>query len=704
MRVAMTFSSVVTSMAVTPVDKVITLLEQLQTQLEAQGKHEAVVYEEFACFCKDTTTSKSNDITAGSSRLEELKGELNQFTTDRKKVTGDVAAAEGSTTVAEKAAEAENVRWQKWLDTHSVDRTDLAEGLRQLEGAISFAKQGRDKKAALLQKARYAVVFADSLGFAAARSAPAVALVQETPGSAGGTQRIISILSELRDDYTEALQAHEKTEVKRRSEHTKRAQASEGTLAALKTTLQDAQERVGALTEDIAEATKEVTTLQAGLVDDQRYLMELTHQCEAKAAAWDARAKLRMEEIATLSEAAAIVKGSVKGAADTTRHHAGAVLLVGDVEDEAEVAAPTEHTTAAASIDELAARSAALVQEAQAQGTWILPKRVEQEPVLVQVSATTHRLRVGVDPARQLLVNLLNDKATILRSELLAEVAVHAAGDPFKKVKNLIQNMIEQMLSEGEASGTKEHWCQEEVDKTTQKRDMKANQVEQVTQTILELEGRATTLREEANQFSQEVGRLNSALTRANTTRTEEHLANARAVDDATDGNTAVQKAIQLLTQFYQKKTKVTAGLIQDVAGEEDGDSTGIIAMLEVIASDFERTIRETTSAEEEAQRAFVSFKAETLVSRKKQNDDLEATTTDLRQTQQELTDRVEDLQEQQTQLNNAIMEWEKLRPACAQEGNASEMDRKSAREDEISSLKTALCMLNDPAGAANCE
>mmetsp|Transcript_29265 Transcript_29265/g.71085 ORF Transcript_29265/g.71085 Transcript_29265/m.71085 type:complete len:127 (+) Transcript_29265:62-442(+) len=126
--------------------------------------------------------------------------------------------------------------------------------------------------------------------------------------------------------------------------------------------------------------------------------------------------------------------------------------------------------------------------------------------------------------------------------------------------------------------------------------------------------------------------------------------------------------------------------------------------MLEVISSDFERTIRETTRAEEEAQQAFVSFKKETLVSRKQQEDDVEATATDLRQTQQELTDRVEDLQEEQNQLNNAILEWEKLRPACAQEGNASEVDRKGAREDEIASLKTALCMLNDPAGAANCE
>jgi len=60
-------------------------------------------------------------------------------------------------------------------------------------------------------------------------------------------------------------------------------------------------------------------------------------------------------------------------------------------------------------------------------------------------------------------------------------------------------------------------------------------------------------------------------------------------------------------------------------------------------------------------------------------------------------------LKTEQTGLNNAIVEWEKLRPACMNLGATAYAERKAAREDEIESLKQALCILADPAGAANC-
>ena len=47
---------------VTPLEKVVTLLKDLQTQVTEDGTKEATTYDTFACFCKSKQTEKSTAI------------------------------------------------------------------------------------------------------------------------------------------------------------------------------------------------------------------------------------------------------------------------------------------------------------------------------------------------------------------------------------------------------------------------------------------------------------------------------------------------------------------------------------------------------------------------------------------------------------------------------------------------------------------
>ena len=61
---------------VTPVEKVITLLEDLKAQVTEEGETEAGTYDKFACFCKDTTDEKSTAIKDGQDEIDELSVSL----------------------------------------------------------------------------------------------------------------------------------------------------------------------------------------------------------------------------------------------------------------------------------------------------------------------------------------------------------------------------------------------------------------------------------------------------------------------------------------------------------------------------------------------------------------------------------------------------------------------------------------------------
>merc|ERR1719379_3311277 len=81
------FVSLVAMMAqaidVSPVEKVVTMLEDLQTQVVVEGKAEAKTYDKFACFCKDMTNEKTDAITAGEDKSTDLTALIEQLTNDR---------------------------------------------------------------------------------------------------------------------------------------------------------------------------------------------------------------------------------------------------------------------------------------------------------------------------------------------------------------------------------------------------------------------------------------------------------------------------------------------------------------------------------------------------------------------------------------------------------------------------------------------
>merc|ERR1719498_972262 len=68
---------------VSPVEKVVTMMEDLQTQVVQEGRAEAKTYDKFACFCKDTSEEKTWDIEDATDLANELTAKINELSADR---------------------------------------------------------------------------------------------------------------------------------------------------------------------------------------------------------------------------------------------------------------------------------------------------------------------------------------------------------------------------------------------------------------------------------------------------------------------------------------------------------------------------------------------------------------------------------------------------------------------------------------------
>merc|ERR1719428_2433225 len=119
--------------------------------------------------------------------------------------------------------------------------------------------------------------------------------------------------------------------------------------------------------------------------------------------------------------------------------------------------------------------------------------------------------------------------------------------------------------------------------------------------------------------------------------------------------------------------------------------------MLEVIKSDFERSVKQTSEADAAAHKAFVLFDRQSKGSISTKETAKSQAEGDLKTTKMTILDKMQDLKDSQSILDDALKAYEELVPQCIDTGMSYE-ERVAAREKEIKALKKALCQL-DPEG-----
>merc|ERR1719310_1500608 len=420
--------------------------------------------------------------------------------------------------------------------------------------------------------------------------------------------------------------------------------------------------------------------------------MELSKMCHEQAITWDQRSRMRADELSALTSAINIVG---KDVVESTT--AATVRLTQSRADirAARIVASDEDSMEAIEADAEAADEApeSFVQ-------------VASEPRHLLTSFLQRSS--GPTSAREAVVDALRSEGSKLKSSLLLRLASQIAADPFAKVKKLIQELIERLLAEAAAEANQKGWCDKAIGDAEQKRTYAAEEVAEVNGDMAKLESSRDMLHEEIAALKDEIAEIKESRDGATKLREEESAENAETIKTAKDGLGAIEMAEDILTKFYKTAAKATVlaqGPADDApdsgfkSGEAytgaQGSSTGIIGMMDVIKSDFERTITETQKEEAKAQEEYEAYMTET-------GKDLAEDKVALGEKEGYLDDAVTKLEEAQEKLDSesallktAISELLELQPACVDTG-MSYAERVALRESEIEGLKKAACILEN--------
>jgi peptidoglycan hydrolase CwlO-like protein len=307
-------------------------------------------------------------------------------------------------------------------------------------------------------------------------------------------------------------------------------------------------------------------------------------------------------------------------------------------------------------------------------------------------------------------ISLITKEGQRLGSLLLTSLAVRSAADPFAKVKGLIQKLMERLLEEAEGESTKKGFCDTELAKNRKERDFRFEDTNDLSDELGGLEAKRDKLTQEIKELTTDLKTLNkdykSTVADRKTTKAE----NTETVKTAKEGLEAVNKALLTLKAFYDQAAKAafiqesqpSAGFQGSYSGKQEG-THAILGLLDTIASDFDRTINIAEQNEDDAQREFVKFTQTTKSSIAAKEKTKLMDEQDLKTTKTSLKTKMEDLKTAQKLLDGALKELEELKPTCIDTG-MSYKDRVAKREEEMSALKKALCLLDEENVEALCK
>jgi len=108
----------------------------------------------------------------------------------------------------------------------------------------------------------------------------------------------------------------------------------------------------------------------------------------------------------------------------------------------------------------------------------------------------------------------------------------------------------------------------------------------------------------------------------------------------------------------------------------------------------MERTITETKNDEDKASRDFADLERTTDISLETKGSSKDDKEAELGSTKDKINQETEDLEGNQDLLDKALQELMELQPACIETAMSYE-ERVAKREQEMESLKQALCLLD---------
>merc|ERR1719506_653054 len=272
-----------------------------------------------------------------------------------------------------------------------------------------------------------------------------------------------------------------------------------------------------------------------------------------------------------------------------------------------------------------------------------------------------------------------------LASRLGSAVRLNHGADVFAKIKGMISDMIEKLEQEAAEAAELKEWCDKEIAESTDKKEEADALFEKLSTKLNSAESKSAKLKEEVAQLQKELAELADTQAEMDKIRADEKATYEKNKPEMEQGLKGVKLALKILNDYYAKADKSHSS--------SDGAGSGIIGMLEVIESDFTKSITEMVAAEQTAASTYEKETNENAIEKTTKQQDVKYKTKEAASLDKKAAELTTDRDGVKSELDAVNDYLKSLEDKCTYKVE-SYAERKARREAEINGLKEALDIL----------
>merc|ERR1719463_868429 len=281
----------------------------------------------------------------------------------------------------------------------------------------------------------------------------------------------------------------------------------------------------------------------------------------------------------------------------------------------------------------------------------------------------------------------------------------------------MIQKMIFRLMAEQKDEDDHKNWCDLETEKSTESKDDKSEKVNMMKIKISEYDAEIKKATKKITENEDKVAELNKYVEEETELRTENHNEIVLTIKDAEDGQGAVANAISVLKDFYKESGMIAKEPWEFIQTDSKGvdlpdspstwDSSytgvtdpkeggnGVLTILEGVATKFSKMEAEAKLQDETDQKEYDQDMQAKKIQISETETDTQSKTVKKEAIQGKLDAMGQSLKHTTGELDAVLQYLKDLEPACGT-GDSDYMDRKKARDDEITALRKAQGILED--------
>lgn len=672
--------AVETGVGANPIRKIVTLMQNMQKEIEAEGVKEKELFDKFMCFCSANTGDLGKAEEDAKAKAEEMAAKLKSEEAEKSQIEQELVGHKTDRETAKSdLAEATTLR-EKEATEFAAMKADSETNIAAMASAIPAIEKGMSGAALLQipagQRVRKLVESFTNMDPMDRRNA--LAFLEQGSNAeefSTGSGEILGILKQMKEEMEGNLASAVEDEAKA-VEGFNSLQASKETEIEVATeAIETKTARSGELAVSVVQTKDALDDAKEEIENAGKYAEQLAAQCATKEKEMAARVKARAEEIKAIGEAISILNDD--DALDVFKKTAAASLV--------------------------------------------------QQPTLLQRSS--HRASKA-KTAQAMLARIANKYQSVpvklMLYTLNSKLKLKSKGG-MEEVVKMIDDMVVLLGKQQKEDDTAIEACKEEFDVAEDEEKAAKTKLEQLSAAQTEQQDAITGLMEEIGALKKGIESLDYSVAEATEQRKEEHAEYIETVQLNEAAIGLVGKAKKKLEAFYSPKaaaaSAASASFIQavsfvqvrshldsdalfDVAppppppetfsGEvkKNEKSAGVMGMMDDIVRDLEMDVKDAEYDEKTAAKEYGELMADSQATRAADSQAIVDKTASKAELEGKLMETKEARAGSAEDVKLAAATISDLHGSCDFIMQNYDM-RKEARANEIDSLKNAKAVLS---------